>query len=811
MNRFICIHGHFYQPPRENPWLEEVELQDSAYPYHDWNERITAECYAPNAASRILDAEQRIIDIVNNYVRMSFDVGPTLLSWMERRAPEVYQAIIAADRETRRRYGGHGSALAQVYNHMIMPLANRRDKWTQVVWGIKDFQHRFHRVPEGMWLPETAVDLETLEMLAEAGIRFTILAPHQARRVRKIGGRRWRDTSGGRIDPRHPYLCRLPSGRTITLFFYDGPISRDVAFGGLLNNGEQFAHRLVDAFSSSPDEAQLVHIATDGETYGHHHRFGDMALAYCLYTIESRQLATITNYGQYLDEHPPTHQVEIFENTSWSCAHGVERWRSDCGCHSSHPEWTQRWRAPLRAAMDWLRDELAALYERAMTPFTHDPWRVRDAYIDVILDRRRERVEAFLHEHMRPELAPEEKVTILKLLEMQRHALLMYTSCGWFFDEISGIETIQVMQYAARAMQLAEEIGGVALESHYIQMLERAPSNVAEYGNGARVYEKLVKPTRLDLLRVAAHYAVSSLFEEYPETVRLYCYTTESALSDRMHIGNHTLAIGKAHVRSEITWEEGMFSFATLHLGDHHLNGGVRPLAEEAAFATMREEIKAAFLKSDIPEVIRLMDKHFGSNNYSFWHLFKDEQRKILAQILQSTLDELEAAFQRLYEDSSSIMQFLHRLQIPLPKALAAIVELVLNAQLRRWLAEETGEVDRLRELAAEIKKWSVSLDEPTLSFAATRRIEGWMQAWAQHPDDVALLEQITTSLDIFDALSLDLDLWKAQNIYFAVGKAVYEERRQRAERGDEGAKRWIDAFVRLGDVLGVKMASNMP
>src|SRR4029077_3071081 len=249
--RYICVHGHFYQPPRENPYLEALELQDSAYPYHDWNERITAECYAPNAASRIVDAENRILKLLNNYTRISFNFGPTLLSWLKDQAPRVDQSILEADKESSQRFSGHGSALAQGYNHMILPLANRRDKTTQVKWGIRDFESRFGRKPEGMWLPETAVDTETLEVLAENGILYTILAPRQAKRVRRKGGRSWKDVSGDRIDPSRAYLVNLPSKKTISVFFYDGPISQGVACDGLLDDRTLVADRLISGFSDA--------------------------------------------------------------------------------------------------------------------------------------------------------------------------------------------------------------------------------------------------------------------------------------------------------------------------------------------------------------------------------------------------------------------------------------------------------------------------------------------------------------------------------------------------------------------------------
>ena len=305
MERYLCIHGHFYQPPRENPWLEAIELQDSAFPYHDWNERITAECYAPNATARLLDGDGRIVDIVNNYSRISFNFGPTLLAWMQEHAPDVLAAIVEADKQSRERFSGHGSALAQAYNHMILPLANPRDKHTQVLWGIRDFEHRFGRKPEGLWLAETAADTPSLEVLAEHGIQFTILSPFQASRIRSLEGRAVDRRERRAHRPVAAYLVKLPSKRSIAVFFYDAPVSKAVAFEQLLNSGEGFASRLMDGFDDGRDWDQLVHIATDGESYGHHHRYGEMALAYALHHIEANHLAKLTNYGEFLEQHPP--------------------------------------------------------------------------------------------------------------------------------------------------------------------------------------------------------------------------------------------------------------------------------------------------------------------------------------------------------------------------------------------------------------------------------------------------------------------------------------------------------------------------
>lgn len=775
MDRYICIHGHFYQPPRENPWLEGVELQDSAYPYHDWNERITAECYAPNTASRILDSEKRVIDIANNYSKMSFNFGPTVLSWIERHQPEVYQAILEADRFSRERFSGHGSALAQAYSHMILPLANKRDKYTQIIWGIKDFQKRFGRSPEGMWLPETAVDTETLEVLAEFGIKFTILAPRQAKRVRRmVRGAKWHDMSEGRIDPTTAYLCLLPSKKTINLFFYDGPISQDIAFGGLLSSGEAFAQRLLSSFNDQRDWPQMVHIATDGETYGHHHRFGEMALAYCLHFIESQNLAKITNYGEYLEKHPPTQWVEIFDHSSWSCIHGVERWKENCGCNSGmHPGWTQSWRGPLREAMDKLRDTLIPIYEEKGREYLKDPWKARDDYIEVILDRSVENVEKFIERNAVKELSREEKTHLLKLLEMQRNAMLMYTSCGWFFDEISGMETTQVMRYSARAIQLAEELSGASIEKDYLQILQKAPSNIPEFENGAKIYERFVKPAMLDLLRVGGHYAISSLFEEYPESTRIFCYQAESEVYDKLEAGRLRLAIGKTRIKSEITWDEEPISFAVLHLGDHNLNGGVRKFMGVEAFSTMHGEIKEAYNKGDIPDVIRLMDKHFGVNNYSLWHLFKDEQRKVLGQILRSNLEGVEISFRKVYEENYPIMSFLQNLQMPLPKPLTVAAEYIVNMDLKRAFEGEDLDIGKLEGLISEAKKWSLEIDKEMIGFVATSWLNTRMEKLRQQPEDMASLEKIEKVLQLLKSLSVEPNIWKSQNECFLIEKTI--------------------------------------
>jgi alpha-amylase/alpha-mannosidase (GH57 family) len=588
MARFLCIHGHFYQPPRENPWLETVETQDSAYPYHDWNARITAECYAPNAAARILDGDGRIASIVNNYERMSFDFGPTLLAWLEAQEPRVYAAVLAADRASRERFSGHGSAMAQAYNHVILPLANPRDKQTQIVWGLRDFAHRFGRAAAGLWLPETAVDLASLDLLAAHGVRFTVLAPHQARRVRALAGEAWRDVSGGGIDTTRPYEVRLPSGRRLAVFFYDGPIARAVAFEDLLTSGERFAGRLLAGVPHDGAGDGLVHVATDGETYGHHHRFGDMALAYALLQVEANGWAELINYAAYLAGHPPAEEVELIENTSWSCAHGIDRWRDDCGCRlGGNPRWNQAWRAPLRLALDELRDELAPLYEQESGELFASPWEARDDYIAVVLDRSAASVDAFLERHAAgPTPAGERRVRALKLLEMQRHALLMYTSCGWFFDDLAGVEAVQVLRYAGRAAQLAGELtGDTACERALLRGLAWAHSNDPKAGSGRDLYEAQVRPAAVAAPQVAAHYAVRSLFVEYPNPAQVYGHQIERRDGFHRRAGRARLAVGRLRVTTLATGAAEELCYGAVYYGDPHLVAGVRPLAGEPADA----------------------------------------------------------------------------------------------------------------------------------------------------------------------------------------------------------------------------------
>ncbi|MFN3530493.1 MAG: DUF3536 domain-containing protein [Bacteroidia bacterium] len=804
--QFICIHGHFYQPPREHAWLEEIEIQDSAYPYHDWNERITAECYGPNAVSRILDGNNRICDIVNNYTRISFNFGPTLLSWMEKYAQEVYQAILEADRQSIARFG-HGSAIAQVYNHIIMPLASRADKETQVIWGIRDFEMRFGRKPEGMWLAETAADVESLEVLAEQGIRFTVMAPRQLKAVRKLGESDWHEVAEPQVDSLQHYLCKLPSGKEIILFFYNGLVAQKVAFEGLLKDGKAFAEALLAAFDPHREQSQLVHIATDGESYGHHHRHGEMALSYCLKYIEDNELATLTNYATYAATVVPEFEVQIHNNSSWSCVHGVERWRSDCGCNSGgYPQYNQAWRVGLREALNWLRDELNAEYQSQMHIFCADVWGIRNAYIEVINDRSEANVSAFLERFLYFDVEEARKTKVLRLLEMMRQCQLMFTSCAWFFDEISGIETVQVLQYACRAIQIAETESNLRLDDAFQQRLSIAISNVPHMQNGAHIYESITKASRLSLTKVGMHFVANALFSEIQDDVFTNTFRFESDFFERFKAGVHKLAIGRTKVVSKITHSEKRFSFAVIYLGQHHLIGNANDQMDEQTFMKMYHAIRTAFESSNLAEVIHVIQQYFGEEKFSFWQLFRDQQKKVLKVLVEREIAEAERALKQVYDRNYNLMSVMKQVNIPMPLVFRKNLELVVNNQLRVYFQQANPKAAELQRLVEEIRKWQVPLEGQMISYVASQRLYELLSDFVEEPDrlpDFINLHQIMQQLGELD---VKLDLWQMQNLFFQLASSLYPGWQANASENDARALEFIWFFRLLAGRLNISL-----
>lgn len=764
--KYVIIHGHFYQPPRENAWLDQIEIQESAAPYHDWNEKITQECYGPNGVSRILNEEKQIVDIVNNYARMSFNFGPTLLSWLEQKSPKVYACILAADVLSQQLFGGHGSAIAQVYNHLIMPLATRADKETQVKWGIYDFEKRFGRKPKGMWLAETAVDTETLEVLAENEIDFTILAPNQCKAIRKIGAKDWANN----LDTRRPYLCKLPSGKSIHLFFYDGDRSQGVAFKGFLNNGRFFAEQLLSGFDPKATETQLVHIATDGESYGHHHSNGDMALAYCTHYISQNNKAIITNYSQFLALEETTYEAQIHDNSSWSCIHGVERWRSNCGCETGgQPGWNQEWRVGLRHAIDWLRAAFDELFVEGIKPYHPDPWALRNNYISLFTDRSAENVVLFFEQNFGQQFDAGTTTHIIRMLEMQRNSLYMQTSCGWFFTELTGIETVQILQYANRGIQLAEEESDTKLEGAFLNILATAKSNLVEHGTGADIYKKWVSTKRLSLTQVGMHYAVSALFEEDSREITVLNYVCESLKLYRKEAGTYMLVTGATRVRSRVTGSKKFFHYAILYLGNHHIIGSTATQLTEEAFESIVAQIETSFERGNIAQCIDIIKWNFTDRSFSFFNLFRDEQLKLLALVTRDYEKNALTSYEQIYESSYSLLNFMRSENLLIPNMMKRNLETVFQYKLEELFAENGTRftLTRFKRYAAEILKWNAHLDSERVLYFASKFLSQRISQFILAENHAQWFDEIYEILETLYSINLRPRINEMQDFVF--------------------------------------------
>ena len=795
---YVCVHGHFYQPPRENPSLEAVERQPGAAPFHDWNERILRESYRPNAFARIMDHQGQVLQIVNNYEFLSFNIGPTLMSWLARHDIETYRRILAADKRSCDRNNGHGNAIAQVYNHIILPLANERDKLTQVRWGIADFRKRFNRDPEGMWLAETAIDQDTLRVLIQEGIKFTIVAPSQVQRCRQLSPdySDWQEVGGGQIDPTRPYRCYvpgLPTGQNyIDIFVYDGPISGDMGFSDILQSSQSFADRLGQAVRGDRQEAQLISVATDGETFGHHRGGAERALAYALHQEFTDRGWQVISYAHYLSLFPPTWELELKPVTAWSCSHGVERWKSDCGCGGGG-EWQQKWRAPLRQALDWLRDELIEIYEITGEELFKDVWAARDAYIDVICDRTPLTIEQFFTQHQHHELTQVERTDALCLLEMQRHAMLMYTSCGWFFEEISRPEGTQILRYAARAIELAEDICGESLEADFMAKLALAPSNVPQFKDGAGVYRAQVQPSRISAEQVVAHYAMSSLFHTYHREQRLYCHTVTHQDYQKQTMGGHALALGQVSIVSEITQAKASYTFAVFHVGGQEFLCGIRPFKNRLAYTRAKDAVLRTFAQGSVVQTIAAIQTQFGQFTFNLQQLFSEERQHIMQLLSQNTLHQLNQLYTQIYRENYGVLMAFHRDNMDVPRELQVAAEITLShraidvlRQLEQdlsdidehMLAISTGYLGELEGIAVEANHLHCHLTIPT----AAPLLEGLiLQALRQtlriEPDATRLdciltvnplaVQGIKRLITLGLNLGLNLNLDRSQEVYY--------------------------------------------
>lgn len=781
---YVTIHGHFYQPPRENPYLDTIERQPSAAPFHDWNERIHHECYRPNAFARILNDAGEVAGIVNNFEYLSFNIGPTLMSWLEKYDRETYQRIIDADKKSCHRLQGYGNAIAQVYNHAILPLANQRDKHTQIRWGKEDFRSRFGRNPQGMWLAETAVDYATLEALVAEGIKFVILAPSQAERCRPFPTEeeshpQWHEVGGSQIDPTRPYRCFLNNEQYIDIIFYDGPISRDMGFSDVLNHSSHLVSRLGLAIRGDLRKSQLISVATDGETFGHHKGGTEKCLAYAFTQEFPHRNWTVTNFAHYLSISPPTWEVIIKPVTAWSCAHGVGRWQDDCGCGGGGG-WHQKWRKPLRDTLDWLRDRLITVYDDIGSQFFRDPWLARDEYIQVILDRSPENVETFINRHSSRSLSPSEQIDALRLLEMQRHALLMYTSCGWFFEEISRPEGVQILRYAARALELAAEVAGVQLEQEFRDRLDLAPSNVDSFKTGAEVYRQLVVSAQISFKQVAAHYAISSLFTTYPQQERVYCYNAYQLDYQLQRMGALTLAVGQLRLVSEITWESTHLVFAVLHLGGWDFHCCIQPFTGRNAYTKLKDKLFDALKQASAAHTIIAMTQIFGDETFSLQNLFAEERHRIMKLLSQETLSRVDQLYTQVYRDNYGVLMAFHRDELPVPQELQVAAEIALSTRCLHYIKTLKANYDEfsiflsnmveLEAIATEANHLHCHLNiakaKPTLEKLILRSLSSLLESGNSHTltSDIHKVDRL---INLGNQLHLGLSLDKCQEFYF--------------------------------------------
>ncbi|MEE8483359.1 MAG: DUF3536 domain-containing protein [Nitrospinota bacterium] len=788
-SKYICIHAHFYQPPRDNPWLEHVEREISSAPYQNWNERITAECYGPNIASPILE-KGKTIRVINNYENISFNFGPTLLSWMEKNEPEIYRRIIESDRASAKERGGHGNAIAQVYNHSIMPLNGARDKETQIIWGITDFERRFGRKPEGIWLAETAVDSETLKLAAKHGIKFTVLAPHQALKVRpfdidvedKGEDAEWTDVNNG-IDTTVPYLFRTGGADDIAVFFYDGNISHSIAFGGALNDGTKLAEMLKDALDGDENEngkgnaaPRLSHIATDGESYGHHHRFGDMALAVVIDTLQKDDEINLVNYGQYLEAHPPETEVMVREESSWSCAHGVERWRSDCGCHTGgEPGWSQKWRAPLRDALNVLKERLDALFEEEAAKYFASPWDARNDYINVILNREEETINRFFEKHSKSagaRLDAGDATKALKLFEMQRMAMTMFTSCGWFFNDVSGLETVQILKYAARAASLAREFSKDDLENDFLKNLSAAGSNVKKHGNGAEIYRKHITPLKLDPKRAVAHHViVNSLREKPVDSEKFYSFSVEVLDNAREERSDQLIMVGRLRLTSSITLEKWDMAYCLVHFGSYDFKCAVKPYAngtEGEEYSAAKKEMLEAFRSESAPDIIHAVEKRFGAEYFSLKAVFDAERVGVMRELMERRIREFEDAYISVFEKNMNLLDLFIDVNVDIPYEIKISAKYALEKQLAGLFnsGDYSDDIEAMEKIFGRADKWEIELYLTTLRKNIFRFLERRMKRLCD--DDGC--ERVKIIVEVMGAVrrrELDIDLWRLQSILY--------------------------------------------
>lgn len=775
MSTSLVIHGHFYQPPRENPWTEVVEPEPSALPFHDWNERIYHECYRANGNARIVSSSGRMEAIENNYLFLSFNFGPTLLSWMEKEHPHGYERILAADRESLALRAGHGNAIAQGYNHCILPLCNERDRVTQIRWGLREFKHRFRRDAESIWLPETACNDAVLGTCIDEGLRYIILAPGQCLRVREIGTKEWTMTENSDVDPgrAYRYFHRDGSHRSIALFFYDGPIARSLAFGEGLRSSQDLVNVIGRA---QKGEGRIVHVATDGESYGHHTKWGDRTLAYGLKHEAASADYQITNYGEYLDRCPPAWEAEVKpgpegEGTAWSCAHGVGRWIRDCGCQTGGQEgWNQAWRGPLRQALNGLRDFAVTCYEEGAKGLLKDPWAARNDFISVLLEPSEESRSRFLKSHAARALDEGEQVRALSLLDMQRQAMLMFTSCGWFFTELSGIETVQILKYACRLMDDLSELGYKPPRKEFLAALNAAKSNVPEYGTGADIFRRFVEPSKVGLDRLSAHLAISSLIEE-PQAGNFGAHDFEFSSVRKEQLGKTRLATGRVRLKNRLTGRPYDCMFAAAHLGGIDFHCCVARFESEEALEESARRVGGEFKRGLIPPLLRAMREEFGVREFGLENLLAGQRERIAKAVFGHLIQNLSEEYRRVYQENRRYLEMFQAAGFQLPSELRTAAEYTLSRQFEdeiraQRLSHDPEAYQEAVRIVEDAARQGLSIDRSVANELFGGMITDAVKDAMESPDSTVLKRAISL-IELTRKLGIQPNLDRAQE--FAV------------------------------------------
>jgi len=772
---FVAIHGHFYQPPRENPWTGRIERQHSTSPYHDWNELVASQCYLPNSASRVLDTQMRIKTIVNNFEYISYNVGPTLFSWLQQHEIDAYRKIIKADEISRERNEGHGNAIAQAYNHPILPLSSLRDQRTQVEWGIRDFRKHFRRDPEGMWLPETAVNYTTLEVLHEKGITFTILSPTQAQRFRPLGGKAWTNCGDNSIAPFRPYRVFLRKGkgqadhdRWIDVFFYHWKLSVAASFEHLLTNGDRLTETLAKAAPEEPGP-HLVFLATDGETLGHHEPFADMCMAYFFSQTAAKAGLRITNLAHYLEMYPPTHEAEINlgpdgDGSAWSCSHGLGRWKNDCGCATGGPQWwSQTWRAPMREAVRLLADRVDELFEREGGKICPDVWLARDDYIEVYDNPLSSSTAGlFLERHLKSDVAPARAIALLKLCRMQMFSQLAHTSCGWFFADISGLEANQNLKYAARALELAEEFGDKELREDFLAVLEKAVSNLPEHTNGREIFARAVKQSHFDGENMAACFAINRLVtgDAAMRNLDTFHFAVKDLRNDQLS-DQYESTVGLVAIENRLYMEERLYAYFATRFTRRDVRCYLHMVEDMAEYEQLLESLR----QIDKSQVATL----FCSRYFSWADMVPDAAERIMDNLLAESLGNVHAAFERIYDSDKDLFQAYVETGLQLPDEAREIVRSTLSRLFAREVMAKRGLWRRdafsdAASLLAEGKALGLELDKLRAEALLNEDLAAAGEELRQTKSSREI-EKLVAIIDIAGMLGLKLHRYLAENL----------------------------------------------